>query len=911
MKKRIIGILLCICLLAPALPLRAVADGEAIVFVRENFGADYTFESGKIYRICPTADGGAVTVEKGATLTVEPGAIIEFGVNGNVHDSWGLNSGDRLLVHGALKLLGTAERHVTVRPQYSGDWANFTGIVLEPDETGGDVSLEASYTDFTGGGMEGRAWMGGVISVHGWGDTEQSYSLKLDHCTVKGASHPWEYPNTYNSPDGDYALGFRPDSYAVGVYVSAEGKPVDAVITDCVFGAEGEPLGSAIADSDYASNARHRWRIADCTFTNCHDTATKAHSGMPAVISVDAPTEFVMTGCTVETCESLPVPVYFNNKIDFRAQTGGEYRISDCAMSFTANEHTYTDRVYGVGYTKLPICLTGAPLTELKVDSGVLTVGDVTGEGMWGYTRFDLRIADGGRIDVAEGAELSADGADSVSYIRMRLGRGATVSGLDLFESDGVTKVVYPTSEAMRFVYVGSYYSGEPYGDLPRNKWVRVTEETTPATGVEIAEGGEVWITSGAEEFSDLHAVALPADATDTAAYWIVKNYQEFENTQVRDSNGYRPGLLRVRETRGQSADATLIAYSRDNAKFSTIRVHFRPSTDPEMTSVTGVTLPETAELAVGGTTRLTAAVEPEDATTKNVWWESGDEQVLTVDQNGVVTAYREGSAYVTVTTLDCPTAARCLVTVRSGEECAHSAVDSAHRDPTCTEPGYDSYVCRICGETLSETPIPALGHDFGQDGKAEKCARCGAKNPDLKPRLSFKDVAPDAYYADAVAWAVENGVTAGTSATTFSPEDGCTRGQVVTFLWRAAGQPEPTGSNNPFGDVKADDYFYKAVLWAVEKKITAGTGAATFSPDDVCTRGQIVTFLWRSGGEPKPAKTNNPFRDVKSDDYFYTAVLWAVGNKVTSGTGAATFSPSDTCTRGQVVTFLHRNAAR
>ena len=614
-----------------------------------------------------------------------------------------------------------------------------------------------------------------------------------------------------------------------------------------------------------------------------------------------------MTGCYIETCESLPVPVYFNDTVAFRAQTGGEYRISDSVMSFTANEHTYTDMAYGVGYTKLPICLTGVPLSELKVDSGVLTVGDITGEGMWAYSRFNLCIADGGRIDVADGAEIRTDGADGVSYIRLQLGRGATVNGIDLYDTDGTTKITYPTSTAMNFVYISSSYSAEPYSYLPKGKWVRVTETTVPTTGVEIAEGDEVWITSGATEYSELHAVALPSDATDTAAYWIVKNYQEFENKQVRDSYGYRPGLLQLRETRGKSADATLIAYSRDNAIFDTIKVHFRPSDDPEMTSVTGVTLPETAELEAGGTLKLTATVEPEDATTKNVRWESSDDRVLTVDQDGVVTALEEGSAYVTVTTLDCPTTARCRVTVTKGEECAHSAVETAYGDPTCTQQGFDKYYCLICGKTLSVTLIPALGHDFGPDGKAERCERCGEKNPDFKPQVNFKDVPADAYYAAPVAWAVANSVTSGTSPTTFSPDDGCTRGQVVTFLWRAAGSPEPTGTKNPFRDVKSDAYYYKAVLWAVENGITSGTSATTFSPDDICTRGQIVTFLWRANGKPAPSKTSNPFKDVKASDYFYDSVLWAVEKGITLGTDATHFSPSDTCTRGQVVTFLYR----
>ena len=171
----------------------------------------------------------------------------------------------------------------------------------------------------------------------------------------------------------------------------------------------------------------------------------------------------------------------------------------------------------------------------------------------------------------------------------------------------------------------------------------------------------------------------------------------------------------------------------------------------------------------------------------------------------------------------------------------------------------------------------------------------------------SFTDIEPGAYYYEPVLWAVENNITAGTSATTFSPDATCTRGQVVTFLWRSNGSPEPKTSSCPFSDVVSDAYYYKAVLWAVENKVTAGTSATTFSPDAGCTRGQVVTFLHRAQGTPSPKASTCQFTDVKAGTYYYSAVLWAVENEVTAGTSATTFSPESTCTRGQIVTFLYR----
>ncbi len=178
---------------------------------------------------------------------------------------------------------------------------------------------------------------------------------------------------------------------------------------------------------------------------------------------------------------------------------------------------------------------------------------------------------------------------------------------------------------------------------------------------------------------------------------------------------------------------------------------------------------------------------------------------------------------------------------------------------------------------------------------------------PDKPENPVFSDVPTNAYFSEAVKWAAENKVTEGTGNGKFSPYDGCTRGQVVTFLWRAAGCPEPETKKNPFCDVKEDNFFYKAVLWAIDGKVTMGTGENTFSPDETCTRAQIVTFLFRYKGSAEPVKRDNPFRDVNESEYYYGAVMWAVENEITLGTDETHFSPNSTCTRGQVVTFLYR----
>ena len=190
--------------------------------------------------------------------------------------------------------------------------------------------------------------------------------------------------------------------------------------------------------------------------------------------------------------------------------------------------------------------------------------------------------------------------------------------------------------------------------------------------------------------------------------------------------------------------------------------------------------------------------------------------------------------------------------------------------------------------------------------------ASTGTASAEASKGLPFTDVGKAAYYYDSVDWAVnhEPQITAGTGGTFFSPSNSCTRAQAVTFLWRAMGQPEPTRTTNPFTDVRATDYYYKAVLWAVEQGITDGTTATTFSPTKPCTRAQIVTFLHRMEKEQLPGTTANPFRDVASGAYYYNAVLWAVEWGITTGTSATAFSPNKPCTRAQIVTFLYRDMA-
>ena len=204
----------------------------------------------------------------------------------------------------------------------------------------------------------------------------------------------------------------------------------------------------------------------------------------------------------------------------------------------------------------------------------------------------------------------------------------------------------------------------------------------------------------------------------------------------------------------------------------------------------------------------------------------------------------------------------------------------------------------RINFVSLTENPC-ALGHNFVNG----VCTRCGKEQTASD---MFSDVKDNAYYANAVLWAVQNGITSGTGDGQFSPKKTCTREQVVSFLWKAAGSPEPEATSSPFPDVKPSKYYFKPVLWALERGITSGQSDGRFGVGKACTREQVVSFLWKAIGSPEPEGTESPFSDVKPGKYYYKPVLWAVENGVTSGASATSFGVGKSCTRAQIVTFLY-----
>ncbi len=227
----------------------------------------------------------------------------------------------------------------------------------------------------------------------------------------------------------------------------------------------------------------------------------------------------------------------------------------------------------------------------------------------------------------------------------------------------------------------------------------------------------------------------------------------------------------------------------------------------------------------------------------------------------------------------------------------------SATRDETIPSLGGHSW-------TYTETLTPTEGDEHGT--ALFTCSRCNETKEDIRcASVVFSDMPAAGNWAHApIDWAYFGGLTAGKGDGRFAPNDTITRAEVMTFLWITMQRPEPAQTENPFTDVTESKYFYKPVMWAVANGVTSGVDVDRFGPGEKCTRGQIMTFLWNAAGRPEPKTDVNPFTDVNEKNYYYKPVLWAVENNVTGGTSATTFSPNDTCSRAQVMAFLFKTEA-
>lgn len=477
-------------------------------------------------------------------------------------------------------------------------------------------------------------------------------------------------------------------------------------------------------------------------------------------------------------------------------------------------------------------------------------------------------------------------------------------------------KLIETTADASNFTVSSPYQLKKQteYNGTYIYAFIPVTSVTLAPETLSIEEGKTAGLT----------ATISPANASDQQFSWNVKD------TEIASVYGYTSETKTVTALKEGQTQITVTVDGQTASCTVTVT--------PRAISVESITLNKTQlSLVKGATETLTATVLPTTATDKAVTWESSDTAVATVE-NGVVTAVAAGNA--TITAKAGEKTATCAVTVTNPSNSGSSSGGGGSSTPRYavtvpdkTENGSLSVTPKNAkrGSDVTVTATPDKGYEVddivAKDAKGNKltlkdngdgtytftmpaskvtvtAAFAEKKAEPIAPEKLFADVSAEEYYYEAVKWASENGVTGGIGENLFGANLPCTRAQIVTFLWRAAGSPEPKGMSG-FVDVSADAYYAKAVAWAVEEGIVSGTSATTFDPDAVCTRAQSVAFLYRAFGE----KVNKAagFSDVSADAYYADAVAWAVENGVASGIGGGLFAPDQDCARGQIVAFLYR----
>ena len=476
-------------------------------------------------------------------------------------------------------------------------------------------------------------------------------------------------------------------------------------------------------------------------------------------------------------------------------------------------------------------------------------------------------------------------------------------------------KLIETTADASNFTVSSPYQLKKQteYNGTYIYAFIPVTSVTLAPETLSIEEG----------KTAELTATISPANATTQQHSWAS------ENGKIAKAYGK---TLNTAKVTAIGVGKTTITYTIGGKEASC-----EVTVTPRTISVESITLNKPQlSLVKGATETLTATVLPTTATDKTVIWESSDTAVATV-KDGIVTAVAAGNA--TITAKAGEKTATCAVTVTNPSNSGSSSGGGSSTPryavtvPDKTENGSLSVSSKNAkkGSDVTITATPDKGYEVddivAKDAKGNKLtlkdngdgtytftmpaskvtieATFAEKQAEpIVPEKFFADVSAEEYYYEAVKWASENGVTGGIGENLFGAKLPCTRAQIVTFLWRAAGSPEPKGMSG-FVDVSADAYYAKAVAWAVEQGIVSGTSATTFSPDAVCTRAQSVAFLYRAFGTRTDKAAG--FSDVSADAYYADAVAWAVENGVVSGIGGGLFAPDQDCARGQIVAFLYR----
>ena len=585
-------------------------------------------------------------------------------------------------------------------------------------------------------------------------------------------------------------------------------------------------------------------------------------------------------------------------------------------------------------------------LTDTNTVRGSTETQDNGSYGIFVSGRLTFTSDSNGSITVSGGTSSNSGNA----WVPGVYASGITVNNCNVTAMGGTASDSYPVAYAMskaptlvgaKVAKVNTATSEpdttvETYdpSHISRYKYLEIKQDTTDtsvAAPVITPEGGY---------FTGSQNVTISCPMNDVTIRYTTDGTDPNVNTGME----YTASSTITLNTTGKTT-IKAIAVKGNNKKSDVVTAEFtQRAAGEEVTKVALDVAVDTHNMTtkVGNTEKLTATVQYKKETTSGVTvtWLSDNPDVATVAQDGTITAKSVGKARVTAAVVENGVTYSdfCDVIVEARPSSSHhSSSSTTYYDVNAAVSGEGGSVAAGTkrasrGTTVTVTATAASGYQVAQvsavdkDGKTVSLTDKGdgvytfvmpASKVDVTARFAqvqkpeekdpYGDVSKDSYYYDAVKWAAETGVTTGVGDGLFAPEWVCTRGQIVTFLWRASGSPAPKATELPFTDVAADAYYAQAVLWAVENGITNGTSETTFSPDQTCTRAHAVAFLYRMSGSP--AAAGSTFSDVAADAYYSTAVAWAVEKGITNGTSGTTFSPDDTCTRGQIVTFLYRLA--
>ncbi len=476
--------------------------------------------------------------------------------------------------------------------------------------------------------------------------------------------------------------------------------------------------------------------------------------------------------------------------------------------------------------------------------------------------------------------------------------------------------------------YYNSYKLGVKY-DGYGYKWWEPLETGTRyyyafyivKDGIEYVSGMKYFITKGTKSVTNVSVDAYPTkreytvgEKIDTTGLKLSVSYSNGSTTTITS------GFTVMGNTNTIGGKQVTVTYEGYSFKYNITVINPLKSISLSEDSIA---------LDINDVKTLAVVYNPTDTSdSKAVTWSSSDEGVATV-VGGMITAVGEGNCVITATCGNVKATCEVVVenrvplqiyfqpetqVINEGEDAYFTIIAKGEEITYQWQYSCDGIEWLNSNLDGNKTDTLKVSVTEQKNGHLYRCLVEDKYNnllisdvAKLETENPFKDVAEGQYYYEPVLWAYNNGITSGLNETEFAPDKSCTRGQIVTFLWRAAGKPQSSITSNPFKDVSPNAYYTEAILWAYENGITSGLTTTEFGPEETCTRAQIVTFLWRAFGKQEPTITTNPFVDIQSEAYYYKAVLWAVENGITAGTSATTFGPEDSCTRGQVVSFLYR----